>query len=284
MKKTTLALLVLVVAATVPAAAQSIVSESERLAVRGVPDRWGVDLGSYWQTFDAKVRLDASNGETGTEINLEEDLRLPESQTNFRVGGYYRFGDHARLDVAYFSWDRSRSTTLERQVEWGDVTYDVGVELEAEASAQALNVVYKYSFVNNGKVTFGLNGGISALWTEFTLSGEGSVNGEPVSGTVTEKKDVIFPVPVLGLHFEMALAKRLLWTVDGDFFVATISGYDGNLTSGGTTIAYYFTPNIGVGAGFATTAYKVNKEGDNGGELRVRYGYGGPVAYASIRF
>lgn len=285
MKRSTLTLVVLAIAAAAPVFAQSVVGEAEREAIRGIPDRWGVNLGGYWQTFDVKVRLDATSGATGTDIDLESDLDLPENQASFEIAAHYRFSDRHRLVLSYVGWSRSRSALIERDIQWGDVTYHVGAELESEATAQFLNAIYTYSFINNGRVSLGVNGGVSALWTEFTLAGEGSVaGGGAASARLVESKDVLFPVPVVGVHFEMTLAERLLWTVDGNFFVASISGYDGNLNAGRTTISYYVTPHVGIGAGLSTTAYKITKDGDNDGEVRVRYGFGGPVAYASFVF
>ena len=156
-----LAVLGLALIAT-PALAQYVVGEAQREEVRGVPDRWGFSVGSFWQAFDTRVRLNGSDGETGTDINVERDLGLPENQTNFHLAGFYRFSDHSRLDLEYVGWSRSRSTTLERQIEWGDVVYDVGVTLSSDTSAHMVNVIYKYSFFNNGKVVFGLNGGSPA--------------------------------------------------------------------------------------------------------------------------
>lgn len=285
MKRSSLLVLVVAIAVAGSSAAQSVVSEADREAIRGVPDRWGFSLGSYWQTFDTKVRLDASNGSTGTEVNFEVDLQVPKDQANFQVGGYFRFSDRHRVDVSYVSWNRSRTASIERDIQWDDVIFHVGATLDSKASANLFQAIYKYSFVNNGKVAFGLNGGLSALWTEFTLAGEGTVDGGgTASGSYVESESTVFPVPVVGVHFEMTLAERFFWTVEGNFFVASVSGYDGQLTSGGTSLSYYFTRNFGVGAGFATTSYRINKEGDNDGKLRVKYGFGGPIAYAILSF
>ncbi len=284
MKRTLLLLVALAMLAAVPALAQSVVSEAEREARRGVPDKWGFSLGAFWQTFDTRVRLNGETGE-GTDINLEKDLKLDPNLTAFEFTGFYRFGDHSRLDLAYIPWNREHTGTIDREIQWGDVIYEAGATVTTKAKAQMLNVIYKYSFINNGKVTFGLNGGISALWTDFTLSGNGTISGgEPVSETIAESKKTIFPIPVIGVHFEMTLIKRLFWRVDDSFFAASISGYDGNINEFATSITYFLTRNVGVGAGFASTMYNVTTGGDNGGELRVRYGFSGPTVYAQFLF
>ena len=285
MRSPVLVLVLLAAATTSPALAQSVVSEAEREAVRGVPDSWGFDLGSFWQTFDTRIRLDGSSGVAGTEIDFEGDLGMPKSQTNFNFSAFYRFSNRHRLDVSYLGWSRQNSKTLERQIEWGDVIYDVGITLSSDLSADMVNVIYKYSFFNNGKVLFGLNGGISAIWSNIKLSGVGTVSGGGTGSEVlTETESTILPIPVIGLHFEMTLAKRLFWEAQGNFFAANIAGYDGNVNEIDTSIVYYFTRNFGAGAGFSNTNYRVTTEGDRGGELAARFGFSGVIAYARFAF
>lgn len=284
MKKTVLLLVALAMLAAMPALAQSVVSAADREAIRGIPDKWGFSLGAFWETFDTSVRL---NGETsdGTNIDWEKDLGLDKNLTAGQLGGFYRFGDHARIDLTYVPWKREKTRTIDREIEWGDVIYEAGAEVNSKATVQLLNIIYKYSFFNNGKVTFGLNGGVSALWSEFTLTGEGTISGGgTASGTISEKKDVIFPIPVIGVHFDMTLTKRLLWRAEGNFFAANVSGYDGNINVLSTSIVYFPTRNVGLGAGFASNMYRVTKSGDNGGDVKVRYGFSGVTAFAQFVF
>jgi len=285
MRRSVLVLVVLVSAVAAPAWAQSVATEAEREALRGVPDRWGFNVGSFWQTFDANVRLDASVGETGTEIDLEADPRLPENQVNLVVAGFYRFSARHQVHLSYVGWSRSRSTTIERQIEWGDVIYDVGLTVSSDESGKMLNGVYKYSFFNNGNVVFGLNGGVSCLRSDTTLSGEGRIaGGGTASATLSESLSTTVPVPLVGAHFEMTLTKRLFWKAQGNYFAATISGYDGSLSQIETSVAYYFKPNFGVRAGFYATKYRIEKSGRAGGDYLVKYGFGGPVVEAVFTF
>ncbi len=287
MRPTVVLVMGLAWAAAVQAPAQSVVSEREREALRGVPDRWGVTLGSFWQTFDATVRLDGSAGHTGTEIHLESDLDLDRIQTNFQLGGFYRFSDRSRLDVSYLSWSRSGSKSLQRSIVWDDHVFDVGTTVSASHKAQLLNAIYKYSFYNNGHVTFGLNGGVSSLWDDASLSAQGlsagAATATPTEGG-SQSSNHIFPIPVLGAHFEMTLTRRLFWRAEGNFFVARISEYDGNLNEFATSLDYYFTRNVGLGAGYAANVYRVTKSGSRGGDFLVDYSFSGVFAYLGLAF
>jgi hypothetical protein len=284
MKRTVLVLVALAMLAAMPALAQSVISAADREAMRGFPDKWGFSVGSFWQTFDTKVRLNGKTGE-GTEINFEKDLGLGKNLTAFQFTGFWRFGDHGRIDLNYVPWNREHTRTIDQEIQWGDVTYDAGATLNTKAKIQLLNIIYRYSFINNGKVTFGLNGGVSAIWSNLELSGEGTISGGgTASGTIAKKSDVILPIPVIGVHFDMLLTKRLLWRAEGNFFAANVSGYNGNINVLGTSIEYFLTKNIALGAGFASDYYNIKKTGDNGGDLRVKYGFSGVTAYAQFQF
>ncbi|HVN33514.1 MAG TPA: hypothetical protein VMT45_16170 [Thermoanaerobaculaceae bacterium] len=283
MKKLILLSVVLAMAAAGSAMAQAVVSETEREAVRGVPDKWGVALGSFWQTFDTTVRLDGQT-RTGTDINWEHDLGMDKNRTDFELALFYRLGDRHRIDVIYTAWNRSHSKTLDRDIQWGDTIYHAHASLDSSLDTKLFNIIYKYAFFNNGKVNFGLNGGISSLWLDFKLSGQASVSGSPVSGRVVESKSQILPIPVIGAHFEMTLLKRLFWRAEGNFFAASIAGYNGNLTILNTSLDYYFTRNVGLGGGFASNVFKVTTSGSRGGDLFVRYSFSGVYAHLDLAF
>jgi hypothetical protein len=89
---------------------------------------------------------------------------------------------------------------------------------------------------------------------------------------------------VIGVHFDMLLTKKLLWRAQGNYFAANISGYNGHISVVGTSIEYFLTRNIGLGAGFFSDMYNIKKSGDNGGDLRVKYGFSGVTAYAQFQF
>jgi len=285
MRRTILALVILTMLAAVPALAQSVVSDADREAMRGIPDTWGLSIGGFWQTFNSKVRLNGRNNATGDWINLEKDLGLDHRLTDLDVQGFYRFSPHSRLDLSFTSWNREYSKTLERQITWGDAVYDAGITLAASNKANLINLIYKYSFFNNGKVDFGVNGGLSTLTMKTKLTGEGTISGGgSVAATLAESKSVIAPIPVLGVHFEMTLAERLFWRAEANFFAANIAGLNGNLTEYLTSVDYFVTRNIGLGAGFSGTRYRITKRDTQAGDFFLRYGFNGVIAYAKLVF
>ena len=91
---------VLVLAAA-PASAQSYAD------VKGMDERFRLDLGGFFQQFDTTLRLDSTTLGRGTEINMEDDFGQDAHKTSFRGTGYWRFGRHGRFDFGVLTWSRS---------------------------------------------------------------------------------------------------------------------------------------------------------------------------------
>ena len=277
-------LIVLAALAAAPVHAQSVVSESEREAIRGVPDEWGFSLGTFAQAFDSRIRLDGKYGESGTTIDLEQDLGLPSEQDDFNLKAFYRFSDRSQLRFDFLAWNRSSTRVLEREIRWDDEVYEAGAQVDAQGDGQMYNLIYQYSFFNNGKVNFGLDGGLSTFILDTKLTRHVSVGEGGAGTTQTEVHTKILPVPVLGFHFDMTLVKRLFWRANAYIFDASVSGYDVKLWEAWTSVDYFVTRNVGLGAGFAATTADVNKTGSHGGNWYIRYSYSGLVAYALFTF
>jgi len=277
--------IVLTVLVVAPVQAQSVVSDAERVALRGIPDTWGVSLGTFAQAFDSRIRLDGKYGEAGTTIDLEQDLGLPSQQNDFNLRAFYRLSDRSQLRFDFLAWNRSSTKVLAREIRWDDQVYEVGAQLDAQGGGQMYNLIYQYSFFNNGKVNFGLDGGLSTFILDTKLTrhvsvGEGGTGG----ATQTELHTKILPVPVIGAHFDMTLVKRLFWRANAYIFDASVAGYDVKLWEAWTSVDYFVTRNVGLGAGFAATNADINTTGTHGGNWYIRYSYSGLVAYAKFAF
>jgi hypothetical protein len=284
MKTNPLLLIVLAALAAVSAHAQSVVSDAERVALRGVPDTWGVSLGGFAQAFDSRIRLDGKYGEAGTTIDLEQDLGLPSQQDDFNLKAFYRFSDRSQLRFDFLTWSRSSTTVLEREIRWDDTVYEAGAQVDAQGDGQMYNLIYQYSFLNNGKVNFGLDGGLSTFILDTKLTRHVSVGEGGTGTTQTEVHTKILPVPVLGAHFDMTLAKRLFWRANVYIFDASVSGYDIKLWEAWTSVDYFVTRHFGLGAGFAATTADVNTTGSHGGNWYIKYSYSGLIAYGLFVF
>ncbi len=266
-----------------PALAQ--VSSATYLQQKGMDERFRLDLGGFFQTFDTTLSLSSSTGTAGTEINLE-DFGQDTHKTSFAADGYWRFGRHGRLDFAYRGWSRSASHTLTKDIVVGDNTYHVGAQVDTRLRSTIGELYYSYSFINNGDLEFGLGLGLSAYFNAFDISASGSVSGGGGSGSAAgsaESRNLVAPIPALKAYFSYALFPRFFARAAFKGITGTVDSYHGEMTDFRGGLDYLFTPNVGVGALYQYTKIEFGHNGESL-DLTFTYKYSGPLAYVIIAF
>jgi hypothetical protein len=266
-----------------PALAQT--SSAYYMQQKGMDERFRLDLGGFFQTFDTTISLYNSAGTQGTSINLE-DYGQDTHKTTFAADGYWRFGRHGRLDFAYRGWNRSSSRTLDKDILVGDVTYHAGAQFDTHLRSTVAELYYSYSFVNNGDLEFGLGLGVSSYWNSFAASGTGTLSGAGQSGSASfqaESRNLVAPIPALKAYFSYALYPRLFARAAYKGITGTVDGYHGEMQDFRGGLDYFFTENIGVGGLYQYTTMSFSHTGE-ALDLAIDYKYSGPLVYVSVAF
>ena len=278
--------LIAVVAVILAAPALAQTGNAYYMQQRGMDERFRIDLGGFFQTFDTTLSLSNSAGTAGTSINLE-DFGQDTKQTSFAADGYWRLGRHGRLDFAYRGWSRSGSHTLTSDVVVGDTTYHVGAQLDTKLRSTIGELYYSYSFVNNGDLEFGLGLGASVYFNSFDVSASGSVSGGGGGGVSAsggaQSRNLVAPIPALKAYFNYALYPRLFLKAAAKGISGTVSGYHGEMWDYRGGLDYFFSQNIGVGGLYQYTKITFSHSGE-AADLTFDYKYSGPLVYVSIAF
>ena len=252
---------------------------------RGMDERFRLDLGGFFQTFDTTLSLSNSAGTAGTEINLE-DYGQDTRKTTFAADGYWRFGRHGRLDFAYRGWSRSGSHTLDQDVVLGDTTYHVGAQLDTKMRSTIGELYYAYSFVNNGDLEFGLGLGLSAYFNSFDVSASGSVSGGGASGSAAgsaQSRNLVAPIPAIKAYFAYTLYPRVFLRAAAKGITGTVDGYHGEMWDYRGGLDWFVGQNVGVGALYQYTKIVFSHAGSSA-DLAFTYKYSGPLVYVSVAF
>ena len=254
--------------------------------VKGMDERFRLDLGGIFQNFDTTLRLDSAALGRGTEINLEDDLGQDANKTSFRASGYWRFGRHGRFDFGVISWNRSATHTIAKDIEFGDHVYHAGATVDSTLRATQVDAYYAYSFVNTGEVELGAKLGFSAIFNtvEFDASGYITGPGGSVSGSrASDSRSVVAPVPAIGAYGRFTLLPGLMITGQARGLpTVTISGYSGSFVDAGAYLDWYPWKNFGFGGGYSYTKITFEREQDP--TIRFEYTYSGPIFYLSLAF
>lgn len=248
---------------------------------KGMDERFRLDVGGFFQTFDTTVSFGSSSGGDGSIIDLERELDLG-NQTTFRADGWYRFGRHGSLQFGYRGWSRSATKTLEREIEFGNRTFEIGTEVDFRQRVHVVDLYYGYSFINTGKFETGLMLGVSGMYNRVSL--EGTVTGPGGGSEATRQQtNLTIPMPSAGVFVSATILPRLFVEASARGFpTVTVSNYtasDLDIRAGTT---YFFTEHVGMGVTYQYVKFKFSR--NNAPQVELDYRYNGPMAYVAVAF
>jgi len=260
-------------------------SSSNWMAVKGMDERFRLDLGGFFQNFTTTIRVDSEKYGKGTEVNLEDDLGLDSNQANFRADGYWRFGRHGRLDFSYTGWNRTANHVIDRDVTIGDTTYHAGATLDSRLKVSLAELYYGYSFWNTPEFEAGLQIGLSAVINKTSFEGTGTVTGGGGSqggSFSSETRSLTAPVPAIGAQLRYTLLPGFLATARIRGVGATIDNIKASSLQWRAGLDYYPWKNVGFGAAYDYMDISVEKQSDP--TVKLEYKYSGPMVYLSLVF
>ena len=260
-------------------------SSSNWMAVKGMDERFRLDLGGFFQQFTTTIRVDSEKHGLGTEVNFEDDLGLSANQANFRADGYWRFGRHGRLDFAYMRWNRSANHVLDRDVTVGDTVYHAGATLDSKLRVSLAELYYGYSFWNTPEFEVGLQIGVSALFNKTQFEGTGTITGGGGStggSFSSENRSLTAPIPAIGAQFSYTLLPGFLASARIRGLGATIDNIKGSSLQWRAGLDCYPWKNVGIGAAYDYMDINVEKQSEPSAKLE--YKFSGPMVYLSLVF
>jgi hypothetical protein len=251
-----------------PQAASAQGRESDR-------ERGGIYLGAFITNRNTNARVDPSNGGSGSDVDLENDLGLDSSTSVGRFGGYFWLSHRQRLDVSYFDLSRTASRKLDKTINWGDQTFQINTTLTTDNRLTIAKVDYTFSFLNKDRGYLGVTGGLYVMDTKFSLS-------EPTLGKF-ETSSLTAPLPVIGLRGEYAISEH--WNLRGatQWFGITTNDVSGHLTDTYVGVDYGFGKRMFVGLAYDTVKLTVDTTKTNLSG-RLDWGYDGWLAYFKVDF
>ncbi|HVS23781.1 MAG TPA: hypothetical protein VMU03_08675 [Gammaproteobacteria bacterium] len=238
-------------------------------------ERGGIYLGAFITNRNTEARVDPSNGGGGTDVDLEGDLGLDSSTSVARFGGYFWLSRRQRLDVSYFDLSRTANHRLQKQVIWGDQTFNINTVLSTDNSLTITKVDYTFSFLNKERGYLGFTAGLYVANTKFSLS-------EPQLGKF-ESSTLTAPLPVIGLRGEYAITKHFNLRGATQWFGIDVGDVSGRLTDTYAGVDYGLGKRMFVGLAYDTVSMRIDaSKGSLSG--RLDWGYDGWLAYFKMDF
>ena len=249
---------------------------------RGSKDIFLISAGTFLIDFDTNASLDSETLGKGTDIDFEDDLGLVANQNRARLDGYWRFAHKHRLDFALYYYNRTADRTIDQQIEWGDVTYDVGAEIHSEVKFQFFKLNYKYSFVRTQNLEFAFSAGLSTIRTEAELAGQGTVSGGVGESFQKKANSLLVPIPVLGLYGEWCMVRNLYLRGGVEYLAVNVAGWEGSVKDVRASVDWYPFKHFGFGVGY--NIFRLDGSHDADAVFDFRYEYSGLLGYATYVF
>ena len=126
----------------------------------------------------------------------------------------------------------SRTTTLNRTIEFQGVTYDVGAKVSADIKSLAFAPGYQYDIIRRNRIVLSIAALVYLMNTSADLSGTVTVNGQ--SETRKVSGSIFAPLPVLGPRLRWYPLHSGRLGVNGSFQGMSFFGYGYFLTTHGS--------------------------------------------------
>jgi hypothetical protein len=238
-------------------------------------EKASLSLGVFLTHRDSSTRLDASAGDPGTDVDLENDLGLNRSESVFRVDAFYKFSEAHRIDVSWFDLSRSSSKQIERDIEWNGTSYPIDTAVNSQFDLDIYKVAYTWSFWRKDRNFLGATGGLYIADTGTSLIADTIGAREVMSATA--------PLPVIGLRGQYFFTQKWSVRASSEVFLYEYGDWDGELVDLYLGLDYELSDRIAVGVGFNTVTFDlgVSKEDLTG---QLDWGYSGGLVFLRGRF
>jgi len=238
-------------------------------------DKFVVSLGAFVVESDLKARLNGSST-TNPDVDFDETFGKADSATRIRLDALWRITPTHHLRFLYFDNSASRSRVIDRNIVWGDNTFQAGGLVESETDTKIVEVAYEYAFMR--RPTYEVNGSIGFHYMDLTqrLSGTATItdaNGNQTPAQFTSKQNSVpLPLPVIGIRAGWVVAPQVYLEAQGQIFKAEIAGVDARVNDFRASATWMFNSNFGLGLGYNRFATKADVDKDDfNGRAEVAY-------------
>lgn len=249
-------------------------------------DRFIFSAGLFVVGTDISASL---NGQSTTNpaIDFNETVGRDNNATRGRLDAMWRFAPKHVVRFVYFNYNATQSRVIDRDITFGDTTFNAGGNFSANTKFSVYELDYEYAFLKRPDYEVAASFGVHYTDLKLNLSGTGTVTGpggtNSASGSVSKESDLPMPLPVIGVRGGWAVSPQVFLDARLQFFQLRSNGYDGHWSDAHVGATWMFTRHWGVGLGYDwfNTKVDVDRSNFNG---NVKLGYSGLQAFVTGTF
>lgn len=206
-------------------------------------------------------------------------------QRDFGFGNYvtfsgkwdWRFKRKHHLLFAVSPVVSSRTTTINRTIDWQGQTFAVGARVASDIRSLIFTPGYQWDFIRRQSISLGLLINVNLAYTDAKLKATGAITGGggPGSGTAQADGSLFAPLPAVGPAFRWyPISHSGSFYLEGALTGMSFFGY-GNFVSGnaalGYPIAHHWDARVGYLMG---SRFKIYGSSNN---IAIRLTQKGPI-------
>jgi len=226
---------------------------------------------------DTQIRLDASNGTTGTVVSGEDDFALDDHIDQGRIELTFHVGKTQRnkLRVDYFKTSRYGDTVLNRTLNFGDGPFNVNERVVSSIDLRMLSFTDTYALFRSERfeTSFGL--GIHVL--------DADARGQVPARQRNEEASGAGAFPTFALDSTYLITPRLALTGRAQYFSTTAGDFSGLLSDFHGDVQFRWRPNMAFGLGYSATKISLDVQKDDF-PGRFALTARGPEAFVRVSF
>ena len=246
--------------------------------------RFIVDVGYFFLSTDTQVRVDGeTSDQVGSDVNFDDTFGVGDFD-RFRVDGLWRISPRHLIRAMYFQNNRHATRSIERDVTFQDETFPVGATVDAHTELTVAQLSYEYAFLR--RENYELAGGIGIHYLDLGLSLDATISaqGNQASRRADASASTQAPLPVLGLRWFWRLPHNFYVAAQAQYFYIEFDPYKGSLTDLKATVVWQATDHFGVGVGYNDFRFSFDISDKGAFDGRLRWNYGGAMAFATFMF
>ncbi len=246
-------------------------------------DRFALTLGTYFLSSDTTLRVDELRGVgVGTEFEVEDVFHFDED-TVFRVEGAWRFRPRHSLRLMYFESDRTRTDTIDRNIEFGDESFPLGASATMRFEFTIMELAYRYAFLKRDNLELAGSFGVHNI--EFKTALHASI-ASPGLGSISAQDDASTdaPLPVVGLGFTWRMGENIYLQAHAQYFQVKYGDIEGSLLNYQAGVLWQFSQHVGMGAAYNLFDLGIKADAADSFRGKLDWQYAGPQLYLRAAF
>ncbi len=201
-----------------------------------------------------------AEGDITDDIDFGQSFDFNDNQTTFFFHGEWRWNKKWRLTGEYFAVNNAARATLERDIEFENITFEAGSFVRAGVDFSLWRIFVGRTISSGPKHSLGAGLGVHAMNIGAFIEGEAktSIGDKEFRNP---KFSVLLPLPNIGGWYHWAPTPKWVFLTRVDWFGLTIDQYGGSLWNVAPGVKYQIIKNFGIGVDyrFLFLSAKVNE-------------------------